>query len=66
MHHNIVQGVLQQADKKYLGDRSHMTQGEPINVHVAEIFQQAEGAGIYEGGWVGGDAFFGSVTSCIE
>ena len=35
-------------------------------IHVSEVIQQIEGAGVPEGGWVGGDAWFGSVTFAIE
>jgi Transposase IS4 len=35
-------------------------------VHTAEVLRQCKGAGLEEGGWCGGDAWFGSVTSCVE
>jgi hypothetical protein len=28
--------------------------------------RQVKGAGVPPGGWVGGDAWFGSVMSCVE
>jgi hypothetical protein len=34
--------------------------------HTAEVLRQVEGAGVIEGGWVGGDAWFGSVMTCVE
>jgi hypothetical protein len=33
---------------------------------VAECLRQVEGACLQEGGWVGGDAWFGSIMSCVE
>jgi hypothetical protein len=34
--------------------------------HTAEVLRQVQGAGVQEGGWTGGDAWFGSVMSCVE
>jgi hypothetical protein len=41
------------------------TRGE-TQVHVAEVMRQVKGANVVRGGWVGGDAWFGSVMSCVE
>ena len=38
----------------------------PIKTHAAEVLRQVEGAGVVEGGWVGGNAMFGSIASCVE
>jgi hypothetical protein len=35
-------------------------------VHAAELLHQVEGTEIPEGGWVGGDAWFGSVLSAVK
>jgi len=37
-----------------------------VSYHTAEVLRQAEGANVLRGGWVGGDAWFGSIESCIE
>ena len=37
-----------------------------VSYHTAEVLQQAEGANVVRGGWVGGDAWFGSIESCVE
>ena len=66
VHHDIVRGAEEQDTKKYVGEESSMPRKEPINVHVAEVLRQAEGAEVLEGGWVCGDAWFGSVNSCVE
>jgi hypothetical protein len=34
--------------------------------HTAEVLRQVKGAGVQAGGWTGGDAWFGSVMSCVE
>jgi hypothetical protein len=39
---------------------------EDIPAHTAEVLRQVSGAGVTEGGWVGGDAWFGSVCTCVE
>ncbi len=35
-------------------------------MHVAEVLQQAETSQVMKDGWIGGDAWFGSVNSCVE
>ena len=66
MHQDIVQLPELQARKKYHGEPSHMPDNSGIPAHTAEVLHQVEGAGITEGGWVGGNAWFGSVTSAVE
>ncbi len=34
--------------------------------HTAEVLRQVDDAKVEKGGWVGGDAWFGSVMSCVE
>jgi hypothetical protein len=38
----------------------------PIQAHTAEVLRQVSGAGVMPGGWTGGDAWFGSVMTCVE
>jgi hypothetical protein len=38
----------------------------PIQAHTAEVLRQVKGAGVLPGGWTGGDAWFGSVMTCVE
>lgn len=57
-----------QACKEFSRDLSIMpnsASGEFHQVHVAEVLRQAKNAGIPNGGWVCGDAWFGSVAACI-
>ena len=35
-------------------------------MHASEVTRQATGVGVPRNGWVGGDAWFGSVSSCLE
>ena len=68
VYHDIVKGkgVVQQGSKKYVGEKSHPPQQEPILSHVAEVLCQADGASVIKGGWIGGDAWFGLINSCVK
>jgi hypothetical protein len=61
-----VQLPEQQAKKKYNGELSSLPDGTKVGAHTAEVLRQVEGAGVQRGGWVGGDAWFGSVISSVE
>jgi hypothetical protein len=37
-----------------------------ISTHIAEVLRQVESAHLGANSWVGGDAWFGSVATCIE
>ncbi len=63
---DIVQGADAQREKRYIGDESSLLNREPIMVHVAETLRQCESANVVEGGWVGGDAWFGSIPCVVE
>ena len=39
---------------------------EEMSAHSAEVLRQVKGAGVKEGGWICGDAWFGSVMSAVE
>jgi hypothetical protein len=68
VYQEIVDSSTKQWEKKYLTPLtpSHLPRGENISYHTAEVLRQAENSNVIEGGWVGGDAFFGSVESCVE
>lgn len=53
-------------DDQVTPEKSHLPTEDDIQAHVAEVLRQVEGAGLKRGGWVGGDAWFGSVMSCVE
>ena len=66
VNHDIVQGQAEQAKKKYVDAKSSLPKGERIQAHVAEVLRQAESSKVTKGGWIGGDAWFGSVNTCVE
>jgi Transposase IS4 len=76
MFQDIVQTSEEQKRKKYFFvnqdaergeiEMSHLPGKHKMQAHVAEVLRQVEGAGVVEGGWVGGDAWFGSVMTCVE
>ena len=63
---DVVMNPEYQYTKKYQDEISNMPDKSPIKTHTAEVLRQVEGAGVVEGGWVGGDAWFGSIASCVE
>ena len=68
-YQDIVEDLTNQRQKKYLvGDdtKSHMPKGEDMYAHTAECLRQAKGAKLEEGGGMGGDAWFGSVSCAVE
>lgn len=66
----LFQDVLQmrehQVRKDYFGMDSYLRDNGKINVHTAEVLRQVVGANITPGGWMGGDSWFGSVSSAVE
>ena len=75
---DVVQLSEQQGKKKHdvkstagPGDKgkptmSNLPSGKELGATVAEVLRQAEGGRAKKGGWVGGDAWFGQVMSCVE
>jgi hypothetical protein len=63
---DIVEGAESQHRKEFHGDDSSMPNGCKILTHTAEVMRQVKGAKVVEGGWVGGDAWFGSVITAVE
>ena len=44
----------------------HLPDNRVLSVHVAETLRQAEGGNIIKRGWIGGDAWFGSIACVVE
>ena len=67
VYQDVAQNVEEQQRKPYFfvdgdADRkeqvlSHLPVKTPMQAHSAEVLRQADGAGVIEGGWVGGDAW---------
>ena len=47
-------------------ERSHLPKQDRISKHTAEVLRLVKGSEVVEGGWAGGDAWFGSVQACVE
>lgn len=68
VHHDISQSPTDQWKKKWLSPpvASSLPKTEHISHHTAEVLRQAEESEVEKGGWVGGDAWFGSIESGVE
>ena len=65
-YQDIVQSPEVQQRKKYFGEPSSISNSGTIPSHTSEVLRQVEGSNLSEGAWVGGDAWFGSVTTAVE
>jgi hypothetical protein len=63
---DVVQNPEQQGGKAFHGETSSLPGSPLITAHTAEVLRQVDGAKVPEGGWVGGDAWFGSMMSAVE
>jgi hypothetical protein len=63
---DVVQNPEKQALKAYFGEISTLPDGSEITAHTAEVLHLVEGANIPEGGWVGGDSWFGLTATAVE
>jgi hypothetical protein len=63
---DVVQNPEMQSRKAYHGDRSYLPDKSEITAHTAEVLRLVENAQIPPGGWVGGDSWFGSVSTAVE
>jgi hypothetical protein len=74
VYQDVVQTPEQQSRKDYFYEdvdnqiprRSNLPLRNVMQAHVSEVMRQVRGADVVRGGWVGGDAWFGSVMSCVE
>ena len=66
LYQDIVQTPEFQTKKTFHEEPSHMPDNSLIPSHTAEVLRQVEGSGMKDKGWVGGDAWFGSVITAIE
>ena len=64
---DIVQLPEHQSRKEFADQVSKLPGKEKLlPPHTAEVMRQVKGANVSEGGWVGGDAWFGSVITAVE
>lgn len=66
LYQDIVIMPEEQRRKDYGGDTTVLPSQQVRPQPTAEVLRQAQFAGVKGGGWVGGDAWFGSVTSAVE
>jgi hypothetical protein len=66
VYQDVVQNPETQSRKKYYREVSSLPGGPLLTAPVSEVLRQVEGAGVKQNGWVGGDAWFGSVMTCVE
>ena len=66
VYHDMVAGAQRQGANNYCDMPSHLPRDELIQKHVVEVLHQAEGANVKKGGWIGGDAWFGSINAAVE
>jgi len=73
-YQDVVMGPEKQRKKKYyysdvesmLRETTSLPKKEEMSAHTAEVLRQVEGSNLPRGGWVGGDAWFGSVMTAVE
>jgi hypothetical protein len=63
---DVVQNPELQSRKDFHGEQLSLPGNLPITAHTAKVLRRVDGAEIKEVGWVGGDAWFGSMMSVIE
>ena len=76
VYQDIVQNVEEQQCKPFYFEDNDARRKQPLitslpgkipmQAHTAEVLRQCHGAAVVEGGWVGGDAWFGYVVTCVE
>jgi hypothetical protein len=76
VYQDIVQNVEEQQSKPFYFEDNDARRKQRLmtslpgkvamQAHTAEVLRQCHGAAVQEGGWVGGDAWFGSVMTCVE
>jgi hypothetical protein len=53
-------------EEKLIGEPTCLPNSPDMQAHTAKVLQQVEGTSVRRGGWVGGDAWFGSVMTAVE
>jgi hypothetical protein len=63
---DVVQNIEVQEEKQFYGEKSHLPNGAAIGASTAEVLRIIEGLDLKEGGWIGGDTWFGSIMTAVE
>ena len=66
MFQYIVHNPEYQHAKKYQDVPYSLPDNSAIKAHMTEVLHHIEGDKVIKGGWVGGDAWFGSIVSDVE
>jgi hypothetical protein len=66
VYQSVVQHAKVMKQLEFYGEQSSLPNGADILAHTEEVLRQVEGADVVIGGWVGGDAWFGSVMTAVE
>eukprot|EP00957_Ditylum_brightwellii_P020047 1512820-Ditylum_brightwellii.AAC.1 len=65
-YQDIVQLPEVQQQQNYYGNLSSVSNSGTIPSHTSEVLWQVEVSNLSEGAWVGGNSWFGSVTTVVE
>jgi hypothetical protein len=63
---DLVQDAEVMKQNECFGEKYSIPNGMEIPAHAAEVLRQIKGAHIVDGGWMGGDARFGSMVTDLE
>ena len=63
---DVVQCPEAQMLKKYYNADASYPPDTKIQVHTAEVLRLVENSTVESGGWVGGDSWFGSISTAVE
>jgi hypothetical protein len=66
VYQSVVQHTEVMKQFEFYGEQSSLPNGAEILAHTSEVLRQVKGADIVSGGWVGGNAWFGSVMTAVE
>ena len=62
----IDQGPEKQQQKTYFGEKLFLSDDNKIPSYTSDVLRKVEGSHIPEGGWVGGETWFGKITTVVD
>jgi hypothetical protein len=66
VYQSVVQHTEVMKQLEFYGEQSSLPNGAEMLAHTAEVLHQVEGANVVSCGWVGNEAWFGSVMTVVE